>query len=264
VIERLAKSAQALRLAGEQLGQVNIALQAEQARQRELNELKSRFVSMTSHEFRTPLSTILSSSDLLAAYSDRWTPEKNQEHFERIRYAVLSMTRMLDGILLIGRSDAGVLEFNPQDTDLVRVCAKSIEGASSLSKAKHEIIYDGPTSSEMVRADEALLRNIFDNLLSNAVKYSPTGGPVTLKLAREAEHVRIDISDQGIGIPTQDLDHLFDTFRRGSNVGTISGTGLCLAIVKRAVDLHGGTLSLSSEAGRGTTFTVRVPAGAHP
>jgi len=262
VITRLSDSARALRQAGVELAQANAALIVEQARQQELNNLKTRFVSMTSHEFRTPLSTILSSADLLAAYSDRWTPEKKGEHFDRIRHAVLNMTRMLDGILMIGRSDAGVLEFNPKPTDIVRACAKSIDGASSLSTNKHEIIYEGPTGSEMVNADEDLLKNILGNLLSNAVKYSPTGGHVTLKLAREGEQIRIDVSDEGIGIADADRAHLFDTFRRGSNVGTISGTGLGLAITKRAVDLHGGTLSLESAIGRGTTFTVRLPCGA--
>ncbi len=259
VIARLARSARELRQTGDQLARANAALQVEQARQQEINELKSRFVSMTSHEFRTPLSTIMSSSDLLAAYAERWSADKKQEHFDRIRNAVAGMTRMLDGILMIGRSDAGVLEFKPGNTDLVRICARAIEAASSMSRAEHEIIYEGPASSEPVLADESLLRNVLDNLLSNAVKYSPQGGPVTLKLVREGDRVLIDVRDQGIGIPVDDQEFLFETFRRGSNVGSISGSGLGLAVVKRAVQLQGGTLSLQSAPGLGTTFSVQLP-----
>jgi signal transduction histidine kinase len=259
VILRMRRSATQLRQTGEQLEQAISALRIEQEKQRELAELKGRFVSMTSHEFRTPLSAILSSSEMLAAYAERWPNEKKAEHFGRIRHAVLGMTRMLDGILLIGKSDAGKLGFNPDTLDLRRFCVEAAETTSQGCKQDHEIVFQGLSGEDVATADEALLRHVVENLLSNAVKYSPRGSKVYFKVWRDGCDVVLEIRDQGIGIPIADHARLFETFHRGSNVGTVSGNGLGLSIVKRAVDLHGGTLAVESEVGAGTRFTVRLP-----
>jgi signal transduction histidine kinase len=259
IIARMRRSTATLRDTAAQLERAVASLRVEQEKQRELSDLKGRFVSMTSHEFRTPLSVIISSSEMLEAYADKWPAEKKAEHFGRIRAASLGMTRMLDAILMIGRSDAGVLELNPQPLAIDRFCHDVVEAVGHATKQGARIVYRGTGSEAPVVADEALLRHVLENLLSNALKYSPEGGEIRFDALRENGELVFSVSDQGIGIPAEDQKHLFQTFHRGRNVGSISGTGLGLAIVKRAVDLHGGTLALQSEVGVGSRFTVRIP-----
>ena len=259
IIDRLRRSAASLREAGTKLEQAVASLRVEQEKQRELSDLKSRFVSMTSHEFRTPLSVIMSSSEMLEAYADKWSIEKKAEHFLRIRTAALGMTEMLDAILMIGRSDSGVLAFNPKPLLIEAFCVDVVEAVSHASKQPNRVQYHGPENSLPVPADESLLRHVLQNLLSNALKYSPNGREVRFDVTRENGWLVFDVRDHGIGISAEDQVHLFETFHRGSNVGSIAGTGLGLAIVKRAVELHGGTLTLHSELGVGSRFTVRIP-----
>jgi signal transduction histidine kinase len=230
-------------------------------RQRELNQLKSRFVSMASHEFRTPLATILSSAELLKYYAERMGAEERLEMLATIETAVRRMTDMLDDVLLIGKSDAGMLEFQPQPLALHAFCRRIVEElrVGGLDTARHNITLRLEGEEPGAMFDEKLLRHIFGNLLSNAVKYSPEGGEVRFEVEGLGEQVRFMVSDQGIGITAQDRERLFETFFRGSNVGTISGTGLGLAIVKRSVDLHGGRIEVHSEGGRGTQFVVMLP-----
>lgn len=233
------------------------------AQQQELNELKSRFVAMTSHEFRTPLATILSSTDLLRYYGDRLGAEERTRLFGSIEAGVRRMTGMLDGILMIGRADAGKLELRrvPVAAGCL-VAALALEAAQAVGGAERLGVVDD-SAGAVVPLDEALLRHIVGNLVGNALKYSPAGGPVQLRLAIEDGQLAIVVSDQGIGIPPGDLARLFDSFHRAANVGSISGSGLGLAIVKRAVDRHGGTIAVESrtaDAGDpGTRFTVRLP-----
>ena len=235
------------------------SLRIEQEKQKELSELKSRFVAMASHEFRTPLSVIVSSSELLEAYAERWPAAKRQQHFLRIRQAALGMTRMLDAILRIGRHDAGLLKFEPEPLELGRFCGEVLEAIGAASGQAQRMIYRGPAGEEPVVADPALLRHVLENLLSNALKYSPHDTDVELSVARENGELRFDVRDRGIGISREDQRHLFETFHRGKNVGEISGTGLGLAIVQGAVALHGGSVSVLSELNVGTQFTVRIP-----
>jgi len=245
------------RIAG-QLGETVALLQVEQAKQQELSELKNRFVSMTSHQFRTPLGTILSSSEMLEAYEARWPAEKKASHFARIKTCVLDMMRMLDAVLLIGTNEAGRLAFNPARLDLRRFCAEVVEAAAR-SCPDHELAFEPPTANEDIVADETLLRHVTENLLSNAIKYSPRGGKVEFAVRRDGEDIVFQVRDHGIGIPEADQPRLFETFHRGSNVGNAKGSGLGLAIVKRAVLLHGGTIRLRSVVGEGTEFSVRIP-----
>jgi signal transduction histidine kinase len=259
IIVRLRSSAVTLRRTSDQLSQAVASLRAEQAKQKELSELKSRFVSMASHEFRTPLSVIMSSSELLEAYGERWTTPKKQEHFTRIREAAMGMTRMLDAILMIGRRDAGLLKFEPRPLAVGRFCGEVLEAVGAATGQAQRMIYRGPSAEEQVLADPALLRHVLENLLSNALKYSPDDSSVELNVARENGELRFEVRDRGIGISEEDQRHLFETFHRGKNVGEISGTGLGLAIVRGAVELHGGSVSVQSQLSAGTQFTVRIP-----
>jgi signal transduction histidine kinase len=259
IILRLRRSAAALRKTSDQLSQAVSSLRAEQEKQKELSELKSRFVSMASHEFRTPLSVIMSSSELLEAYGERWSAAKKQDHFTRIRDAALGMTRMLDAILMIGRREAGLLRFEPRPLAIDRFCGEVLEAVGAATGQAQRMIYRGLSAEEQVLADPSLLRHVLENLLSNALKYSPSDSSVELNVARENGELRFEVCDRGIGISEEDQRHLFETFHRGKNVGEVSGTGLGLAIVRGAVELHGGSVSVHSQLSAGTQFTVRIP-----
>lgn len=259
VILRLRRSAAALQETGRQLSQAVQSLRAEQAKQRELSELKSRFVAMASHEFRTPLSVIMSSAELLEAYAARWPASKNAEHFARVRGAALGMTRMLDEILMIAKSDAGALRCDAGALEIGAFCAEVVSYMGQADPDCRRIVYQGPDHPTTVYADRALLRQVLENLLSNAVKYSPDDTPVLCEVACRQRELQLRVVDRGIGISRADQRHLFETFQRGSNVGSIRGTGLGLAVVGRAVQLHGGEVSVHSDVGMGSEFLVRIP-----
>jgi PAS domain S-box-containing protein len=228
--------------------------------QKALNELRSRFVAMTSHEFRTPLAAILSAGELLRDYGDRLPPEERVELLDSISAAVQRMSRMMDRVLLLGKADAQMLDFEPQELDLVPLCRKFIDEA----RAQHpdapcEVATRFDPALRRGLYDEKLLRHIFGNLLSNALKYSPQGGTVEFRLDAEGSGTRFEVRDQGIGIPAEELTHLFESFHRASNVGGIQGTGLGLAIVRNAVQMHGGRIAVASTPGVGSCFTVWLP-----
>ena len=228
--------------------------------QRELNELRSRFVAMTSHEFRTPLSSILSAQELLKHYGDRLPESEKSDILDSISVGVHRMMRMLDRVLLIGKADAQMLEFLPRPLDLKTLCEELVEEACSQQAptlCNVKLQFAGGVSQGVY--DEKLLRHIFSNLLSNAIKYSPEGGTVNFDVSVGQGITVFEVSDQGIGIPADEISHLFESFHRASNVGAIQGTGLGLAIVKNAVDVHGGTIEVTSTPGQGTRFTVRLP-----
>ena len=227
-------------------------------KEKELGELKSRFVTMTSHEFRTPLTTILSSAELLESYSHKWTEDKKNKHFQRIKTAVKHMTQLLNDVLLIGKAEAGKIECNLAPLDLAQFCHDLVD-EMQFSIDTHTIVFCSQGQCKNACMDGKLLRHILSNLLSNAIKYSPQGGTIHFNLICEDKEANFYIQDQGIGIPTADQAQLFDSFHRASNVGTISGTGLGLAIVKKSVDLHNGKIAVSSVVGVGTTFTVTIP-----
>lgn len=229
------------------------------AKEKELNELKSSFISMTSHEFRTPLTTILGSAELLEHYSDKWTQEKKINHLQRIQTNVKRLVHLLDNILLIGKADAGRLEFNPEPINLKEFCLNLVEELQPSTSTQHTLNFVSHGECPDACMDEKLLQHILSNLLSNAIKYSPAGGTVHFDLVCQDSEVIFRIRDEGIGIPSDDLQGLFETFHRARNVGQIQGTGLGLAIVKKSVDLHGGKIAVSSEVGAGTTFTVTLP-----
>lgn len=247
---------------------VSVRIQAEEEmrraleKEKELNNLKSNFVSLTSHEFRTPLTTILSSAEMLEYYGAGWTTERKHEHLHRIQTAVKYMTTLLNDILIIGKAEAGKLEFRPTPLDLVKFCRDLMEELQLTDKANHTLIFDSQVEYAQVSMDEHLLRHILSNVLSNALKYSPQGGIVQFDLICQTGQAVFRIQDHGMGIPLEDQARLFETFQRASNVRNIAGTGLGLAIVKRSVDLHGGTIDVASQVGVGTTVTVTLPLGA--
>jgi len=230
------------------------------AREKELSEVRARFVSIASHEFRTPLSAIKSSVELLKDYGDRLEVAEKAEILGTIDAYVTRMTGMLDQVLQLGRADAGRVEFNPASLDLPALCRKVMDEVSAPNTGRHCMVLQANGDLRDVSLDARLLHTMLSNLLSNAVKYSPEGGQVTVSLARTNTGVTVSVADEGIGIPVADQLRLFESFFRARNVGQITGTGLGLAIVKRAVDLHGGSISLASGQERGTMFVLALPA----
>ena len=237
-----------------QAEEIRRALEAE----KELRRLQLRFFSMVSHEFRTPLSTILGSAQLLKACTQTWTEEKKLRNLGRIETAAKNMTQLLDDLLTINRAESGKLECNLQPLDLEKFCRRLVEDLQ-LHDPKHQISFTLHTQCPMVSLDEKIMRSILTNLLSNAVKYSIQGGKIHLDLTCNSQEAIFQIQDQGIGIPLEDQTHLFELFYRGKNVANISGTGLGLSVVKKCLDLQGGKISLNSEVGVGTTVTVAIP-----
>lgn len=227
--------------------------------ERELGELKLRFFSMASHEFRTPLSTILISAQLLESSSPNWTQEKKVKNLHRIQSAAKTMTQLLTDILTLTRAESGKLEFKPERLDLDKFCNDLVEEVELSSRAQQSIFFISHCSGQNCYLDEKLLRSILSNLLSNAVKYSREDSHIYFTLDCELDKIIFEIQDQGIGISTEDQEKLFESFHRGQNVGDVPGTGLGLAVVKKCVDLQGGSITVQSKVGVGTTFTVTLP-----
>ncbi len=237
------------------LDEVRLALE----REKELSALKTRLFSMVSHEFRTPLSTVLAAAQLLETSPRAWeNPEKRQRNLRRIQDSVKNMVQLLDDILTINRAETGKLEFNPEWLDLEKFGRNFLEEMQLSAGIQHTLTFVCRGENTVVYADQKLLRSIFANIISNAIKYSPTGGQIQCSLTFEVQSVQIQIRDRGLGIPAEEQKQLFEPFYRGKNVRYIEGTGLGLVVVQKCVDLHGGSIEIVSEAGRGTTVTVRL------
>jgi signal transduction histidine kinase len=228
-------------------------------KERELSELKSRIITTISHEYRTPLTTILSSAELLENYEHKFSKEKKLTHLQRIQTSTRHLTNLVNDVMFVGQAELGRLEFNPAPLDLEQFCQKLVEELSTGMQNQTTLTSNIRGNCTNACLDEKLLRQILTNLLSNAIKYSPDGGTVRFDLKCADGLADFCIQDSGIGIPEEDLPQLFESFHRASNVGTIPGTGLGLGIVKKCVDLHGGQISVNSMVGVGTTFTVTLP-----
>lgn len=228
-------------------------------KERELNELKSRIIATISHEYRTPLTTILSSVELLEQYSSRLTEEKKKKHFQRIHTSIKYLTKLVNDVLFVNQAEAGSLRFEPVSLDVEQFTRKFVEEFRLEAAGQHTIIFDCQGSSTQALLDEKLIQSMLRNLLSNAIKYSAKDSQVRLELVFEQSEVIFRISDQGIGIPPSDQADIFKAFFRGSNIGVTPGVGLGLLIVKECVDLHGGRIVVDSEVGVGTTFTITMP-----
>lgn len=232
-------------------------------RERELSELRAKFVTTVSHEFRTPLTTIQLSTGLLKNYSHKWSQEKMNSHFERIELAIKRMTDLLEDILVIGKIESEVVEFEPTFINLGEFCERIIAEITPMDNSQHPINFSPPNPSINIFADPKLLRQIIYNVLSNALKYSPKGSPVILTIDQQNQQVLITITDQGIGILAEEYNRIFEAFQRGSNVGNISGTGLGLAIVKRSIEIHQGSIKIESIPKEKTSVIVTLPLS-HP
>jgi PAS domain S-box len=228
-------------------------------KEKELNELKSNFITMVSHEFRTPLTSILSSAELIQRYRKRWTVEKTDEHLDQILDSIEYLNHMLDGVLTISRVESGKLSFSPQPVNLYQMCLDSISEVKHLAGSKHKIVFQYQLEMHIFILDPTLVHFILSNLLSNALKYSPGGGKVILGLSGYEEFIKITIQDYGIGMTDEYKRHCFESFVRGSNTAEIDGTGLGLSIVKKSVELHNGEIIYSSELGSGTVFIIKIP-----
>jgi PAS domain S-box-containing protein len=227
--------------------------------ERQLNEMKTSFVSMVSHEFRTPLGVIQSASDVLDRYLDRLTPDKRRKHLDMIFRSTKNLSQLVDGVLLLGKVEDGRMHFTPAPIDLSSVCHQFVDEIRSATSARADIECLVEPGVEGAESDVELLRHIFGNLLSNAVKYSDAGARVEFHVARAGADMIATVRDHGIGIAEADQANLFKSFARGQNVGQRPGTGLGLNIVQRCVALHGGSIEVESALGVGTTVTVRLP-----
>ena len=229
------------------------------ASERELGELKSRFVSLVSHEFRTPLGITMSAVELLRHYAERLSRDKLDELLADIHGATLRMSGMMEQVLLLGRVEAGKMAFNATPLDLFALGEKLADEVRSATQGHCPIALHTEGDLLGARGDEGLIRHVFSNLLSNAVKYSPEGSPVEFQIRRESSTALFIVRDHGLGIPAADQPRLFEAFHRAGNVGEIPGTGLGLLIVKRCVEMHHGTIAFESGEREGTTFTIRLP-----
>ncbi len=228
-------------------------------KEKEVSDLKSRFVSIASHEFRTPLATILSSSEMLLNYRHRMEEDRIDRKLQIIAEQVKYLTAIIEDVLDLTRLESGKTPYTPSNADLDSLCRTILDEFRSQPKLAHEIHYTCDRKPLIMMLDKRLMRQVIINLISNALKYSPEGTTVYLDVAATDKSVTVQVRDQGIGIPPADQKYLFEPFHRAGNVGSISGTGLGLSITKQAVDLHGGIISVESEVGVGTTFTVTLP-----
>jgi len=230
------------------------------ARERELSEMKSRFVTLASHEFKTPLSVILSSVNLIEKYQDDASADKRWRHVHRIKSNVNNLRQLLNDFLSLEKLEEGVVRNEPVRTDLVKLSEEAIQDLEEACKDGQQMALEVTGNVHDVFLDQQLLRNILNNLLSNAIKYSPGGGLLRFRLEFAGDLVTFAVTDQGIGIPPEEQEHLFERFFRAKNTTGISGTGLGLSIVKKYLDLMDGTISVESQPGTGSTFTITLPA----
>ncbi|GAB4492080.1 MAG: hypothetical protein OHK0019_13310 [Saprospiraceae bacterium] len=224
-------------------------------KERELGELKSRFVSMASHEFRTPLTSVLSSAGLISQYAERQDFENVKKHAERIKNATNSLNAILAQFLSLGRLEEGRLMINFEEVNLKECVEEVFEGIKNLLKPGQTLVYKH-VGSPTARLDSNLGKNILINLISNAIKYSPEGSTITVQSVVGEKMTRISVLDEGMGIPESEQKHLFDRFFRASNAANIQGTGLGLYIVQRYAEMMGGSVGFKSEVEKGSEFWV--------
>jgi PAS domain S-box-containing protein len=228
-------------------------------KERELNDLKSKFVSIASHEFRTPLSTVMSSAALIQQYKDRKDYDKQDKHILRIKSSVNHLAQILDDFLSLGKLEEGRVDVKIEDIEVGNFLKEIAEEVNSFLKDGQKVILDCAHGVESISTDSRILRNIMFNLISNASKYSDVNKSIYIQCKNSNGKTLFGIKDEGIGIPKEDQKHLFDRFYRASNAGNVQGTGLGLNIVKRYVELIGGEISFESEYEKGSTFSISLP-----
>lgn len=243
------------RMVQDRTRELNEALQKE----KELVDMKSRFVSIASHEFRTPLSTITLATGYLKKFKHKLTPEEIDDKLTNIERQVSHMTHLLDDVLMIGKVEAGKIPVRLVLIDVAEFFESLCREVEQSTAKTHTIRLTHRLQTPVMLSDEKLLRNIFINTLTNAIKFSPYARHVDLTLTGDAQRVSLQVRDYGIGIPVEDMERLFEPFHRGSNANTIQGTGLGLSIMKKGVDLLRGFIDVKSEVGAGTELTITLP-----
>jgi PAS domain S-box-containing protein len=227
-------------------------------KEKELNELKSRFVSMASHEFRTPLTTMMSSLSLVTKYGAQNDTENQVKHVSKIKTSINNLTDILNDFLSVSKLEEGKIEYMPEDSDL-KIFMKEIISEMEFMAVNGQKLVLEYSGKEVVSFDKKLLKNIFFNLISNAIKFSPENGIVEIGAFVLNSTLKISVKDNGIGISKEDQKHLFERFFRGHNATHIQGTGLGLNIVARYTELMNGTMDFESDENKGTTFNIIIP-----
>ena len=246
----------------QQLEQSLSQLERALLKEKELNELKSQFISRASHEFRTPLATIQTASDLLRNYGHKMSDEKKLERIDKIQREVKGMTNLLEEVLIIGKTESSRFELQLEEINLNDFCLEIIEQTKLLGNGKHRVMFKNIDAPSNISIDPKFFRQIISNLLSNAIKYSSDSSEVIFTISQISDRIPkllLEFQDHGIGIPKIDQEKIFDHFYRAHNVGMIVGTGLGMAIIKNSVDLLGGTIQLTSVEDQGTTVKVKLP-----
>lgn len=230
-------------------------------KEKELHDLKTNFISMVSHEFRTPLTTILSYTQLLKKYRHQWTSEQQEQYLDNIEIGVKRMTNLLNDALLVGQNQSGFLVFNPTSTNISKLCSDIVNDLLISYHFERKINFLYSCSTDSYTVDGKLLYQVLFNLISNAIKYSPKETAVDFTIFDSQQELTVIVEDRGIGIPEEELTNgrIFEPFVRADNVGNVSGTGLGMAIVKNAVELQKGSIDIYSKQGEGTKITVNIP-----
>ncbi|NMG11437.1 ATP-binding protein [Brasilonema sp. UFV-L1] len=239
----------------EQFNQVLLALENE----KQLNTIKSQFVTTVSYEYRTLLASILAATSTLLQHNNKLHQAQHLHFLQLIEDKARQMTKLVDDLLVIETFEFGKTTFTPYPFELLQFFCDIIEEQRQIISERHELTFKITGNTKGFWGDQKLLRHILVNLLSNAIKYSPDGGNIEVHLMGNDSHIIFDVKDQGIGIPIEEQKHLFQAFRRGSNVGAIPGIGLGLAIVKACVELHRGEITVESQEKQGTKITVNLP-----
>jgi PAS domain S-box-containing protein len=255
VQERTLELAEMIRKLTESKKEVDMALEKE----RELNNLKSRFISTASHEFRTPLATIMSSVSLTGKYAESMDKNSMFKHIDRVKSSVNHLTDILNDFLSLDKLEEGAVLANPEYLGLNELISTITDEIKSIAKAGQRIGFTGLLDNDQIFIDKRILKNIMFNLISNAIKYSNENTNIDIKLSRDANSLTIEIKDQGIGIPLEDQAHIFERFYRANNSGNMQGTGLGLNIVKKYVEILKGDIQFKSVPEKGTKFTLKFP-----
>lgn len=227
-------------------------------KEKDLSELKSRFVSMASHEFRTPLTTMMSSLDLVSTYEQKKDTANHSKHVTKIKASINNLTDILNDFLSVSKLEEGKIENKPEELNLKTFISEVTEEMRAMA-SRDQKLTNKHTGKETTHLDKKLLKHVLFNLISNAIKFSPEGGAIEINAETTPSEVKISVKDQGIGISKEDQKHLFERFFRGHNATHIQGTGLGLHIVAKYAELMRGTIDLKSTENKGTIFTIKIP-----
>jgi signal transduction histidine kinase len=242
---------------GERLEKERLSIELQ--KEREMREIKNRFISMMSHELRTPLASIMLSNDMLKRYGEQAPPEEKLLYFNNISTQVALLTDLIRDVSTISRSDTQSQTLMPERANIVEYCRDIVDEFRLTYEESHALIFSSPATEIYATIDTKVMRQVLSNLVSNAIKYTPEGGEIIVYVSNGGRYAKVRVSDNGIGIPQDDQKYLFQPFHRASNVDTLPGTGLGLSIAKQAVELHNGTISIESQVGVGTSITVNLP-----